>query len=93
MLVSCVKIGLSLLVRLSVPTTVEDLCNTQSVSFDRLVERSGLDAERVKAILLCRWTPSPAERQKIAAVFGVPVEDIAWGHATPIQHLYGHGPG
>jgi transcriptional regulator with XRE-family HTH domain len=75
------------------PTTVEDLCTAQSLSFEQLVERCGIDAERVKAILLRRWTPSPAERQKIAAVFGVPVEEIAWGHATPIQHLYGHGPG
>ena len=34
-----------------------------------------------------------AERQRIAAVLGVPVENISWGHKTPIQHLYGHGPG
>ncbi|MCC7083457.1 MAG: hypothetical protein IT427_00440 [Pirellulales bacterium] len=75
------------------PTSVEDLCRTQSVTFDQLVARASLDSERVKAILLRRWTPSPAERQKIAAVFGVAVDEIAWGHATPIQHLYGHGPG
>jgi hypothetical protein len=75
------------------PSTVEELCNNQTVSFEQLVEGSGLDGERVTAILLCRWTPSPTERQKIAAVFGVPAEEIAWGHATPIQHLYGHGPG
>jgi hypothetical protein len=75
------------------PSTVEELCTVQSISFDQLVERSGLEAERVKAILLRRWTPSPAERQKIAAVFGVAADEITWGHATPIQHLYGHGPG
>ena len=32
------------------------------------------------------------ERQKIAGVFNIPIDDIVWGHATPIQHLYGSGP-
>ena len=54
---------------------------------------SGLELARVQAIYLGRWTPSPAERQKIAAVLRTSVEEIAWGHVTPIQHLYGHGPG
>ena len=73
--------------------SVADLCHEQNVAVDQLAQRSGLDEGRVTAIALGRWTPSPAERQKIAAVFGVAVEEIAWGHKTPIQHLYGHGPG
>jgi transcriptional regulator with XRE-family HTH domain len=73
--------------------SVADLCREQSISVTELAQRSGLDDGRVTAIALGRWTPSPAERQKIAAVFGVAVEQIAWGHKTPIQHLYGHGPG
>ena len=75
------------------PTSVADLCRQQNVSLEQLVERSGLEEGRVTAIVLGRWTPSPAERQKIAGVFGVTPDEIAWGHATPIQHLYGHGPG
>ena len=75
------------------PSTIADLCVAKSVTFEQLVERSGLEEQRVKAILMHRWTPSPTERQKIAAVFGVPIDEITWGHATPIQHLYGHGPG
>ena len=75
------------------PSTIADLCVAQSVSFDQLVERSGIEAQRVKAILLHRWTPSPAERQKIAAAFNLSPDAIAWGHKTPVQHLYGHGPG
>ena len=70
-----------------------ELCKNQNVPFEQLVARSGLDSGRVSAILMGRWTPSPAERQSIAEVFGVAKEEIAWGHATPIQHLYGHGPG
>jgi transcriptional regulator with XRE-family HTH domain len=73
--------------------TVADLCREQSIDVAELAKRSGLDEGRVTAIALGRWTPSPAERQKIAAVFGVAPDQIAWGHSTPIQHLYGHGPG
>ena len=73
--------------------TVADLCREQNLTVVELADRSGLDAGRVTAIALGRWTPSPADRQKIAAVFGVAVDQIAWGHKTPIQHLYGHGPG
>jgi hypothetical protein len=46
----------------------------------------------VLAIVLGRWTPSPAERDRIAAVFGVTRDQITWGHKTPIQHIYGQGP-
>ena len=74
------------------PATVAELCQQHQVSWTALVERTGLDENRVAAIVQGRWTPSPAERQKIAAVFSVSIDDISWGHKTPIQHLYGHGP-
>jgi len=75
------------------PHSVADLCRDHSITVAELAERSGLDDGRALAIALGRWTPSPAERQKIAAVFGTAIDEIAWGHKTPIQHLYGHGPG
>ncbi len=73
------------------PKTVADLCVASRVSAEQLAERAELEVGRTTAILLGRWTPSPTERQKIAAVFDVSIEEIVWGHATPIQHLYGHG--
>ena len=73
--------------------TVADLCRDQQLDVRLLSERSGLEEGRTLAIVLGRWTPSPTERQKIAGVLGVPVDQISWGHKTPIQHLYGHGPG
>jgi hypothetical protein len=73
--------------------SVEELCVEHKVDVKQLAERSQLDEQRVLAIVLGRWTPSPAERDRIAAVFGLTREDIAWGHKTPIQHIYGHGPG
>jgi len=73
--------------------SVEDLCRENDVDFAALCERSGLDPNRVQAIYLGRWTPSPAERKAIANVLQVNPGDVAWGHKTPIQHIYGQGPG
>jgi transcriptional regulator with XRE-family HTH domain len=78
---------------MAAPTqSVDELCRQHDISFDQLVERSGLERTRVMAIYLGRWTPSPAERDKIAAVFGVTRDEITWGHKSPIQHIYGVGP-
>lgn len=74
-------------------SSVADLCRQHALTIAELAERSGLDESRAGAIALGRWTPSPMERERIAAVLEVAVDQIAWGHATPIQHLYGHGPG
>jgi len=72
--------------------SVHDLCANLGISLEQLAEQTGLDLGRVQAIYLARWTPSPAERQKIADVLGVSRDDVAWGHKTPIQHIYGQGP-
>jgi hypothetical protein len=73
--------------------SVSDLCLEHKVDVKTLAEKSGIEEGRVLAIVLGRWTPSPAERDRIAGVFGVTRDDIVWGHKTPIQHIYGHGPG
>ncbi len=72
--------------------STEELCQQHGITIEQLADRSGLAPDRATAIALGRWTPSPAERLKIAAAFGVSVEEISWGHKTPIQHLYGQGP-
>jgi len=72
--------------------SVHDLCAQQGISLEQLAEQSSLELGRVQAIYLARWTPSPEERQKIADVLGTSRQEIAWGHRTPIQHIYGQGP-
>ena len=72
--------------------SVNDLCAEQGIDYKQLAERAGLEEQRVLAIVLGRWTPSPAERDKVAAVFGLGRDQITWGHKTPIQHIYGSGP-
>jgi hypothetical protein len=72
--------------------TVADLCNDHQIDAGQLAERASLTTDRVEAILQGRWTPSPSERDRIAAVFGLTRDRIAWGHSNPVSHLYGHGP-
>ena len=74
------------------PRSVEDLSREHDLDHRQLAEKAGLDEQRVLAIVLGRWTPSPDERDRLAAVFGLKREQILWGHKTPIQHIYGHGP-
>lgn len=72
--------------------SVDELCREHQLDYKQLASKAGLDEQRVLAIVLGRWTPSPFERDKVAAVFGLTREHIIWGHKTPIQHIYGHGP-
>ena len=73
--------------------SVADLCQQHQITLAQLVEQSGLEEGRVVAILLGRWTPSPSERTSIATVFQRQPNEISWSHKTPVEHLYGHGPG
>jgi ribosome-binding protein aMBF1 (putative translation factor) len=64
----------------------------REMSFEGLVESSGLDAKLVRAIATGNYTPSPSQRAALAMALGVEVGDVAWGHAVPVQHLRGNGP-
>ena len=58
----------------------------------QLASTAGLDLKLVKAIVSGNYTPSPVQRQRLAAALGVSLEDISWGHAVPVEHLRGNGP-
>lgn len=60
--------------------TVEHLLDELNIDLDDLAERSGLTLERTQAIADGRWTPSPQERERLAAALGLPVAEISWGH-------------
>jgi transcriptional regulator with XRE-family HTH domain len=72
--------------------TIDELCAQLHLTPQQVAERAGLDERRVQAIVAGRWTPSPSERDRVAAVFGMTREQIAWGHRTSVAHIYGHGP-
>jgi len=62
------------------------------VSLRDLVAASGLAKDVVKAIVSGQYTPSPAQRQRLAAALGIAADDIAWGHSVAVRHLRGNGP-
>lgn len=72
--------------------SVSEWMKEREMDVVELIAASAVDEHVVKAIVLGRYTPSPEQRRRIAAALGVDVEHIAWGHTTPIQHVYGHGP-
>ena len=45
---------------------------------------------RTEAIAVGRWTPSPAERVKVAGALGVSVEAISWGHTMDPRNIRYH---
>jgi transcriptional regulator with XRE-family HTH domain len=70
--------------------TVEHLIEQTGMTYQQIAERAKLEVERVAAIAEGRWTPSPEERQRIAAAFGVPVAEISFGHTmNPRNIRYG----
>ena len=62
------------------------------VGIEQLVTASGLDAKLVKAIVSGNYTPSPSQRQRLAAALGVAKDEISWEHSVPVEHLRGNGP-
>jgi transcriptional regulator with XRE-family HTH domain len=64
----------------------------RGMSVAELATRAGLDRKLVKAIVTGNFTPSPLQRQRLAAALGVSVGEVSWDHAVPVEHLRGNGP-
>jgi hypothetical protein len=64
----------------------------RGVRLEELVTSAGLDAKVVEAIVHGRYTPSPHQRQKLAAALGLDPSLVTWGHTVPVEHIHGHGP-
>jgi hypothetical protein len=70
--------------------TVEYLLDELDINLADLAQRAGLELGRTLAIADGRWTPSPSEREKLAAALGLPVAEISWGHTmSPRNVRYG----
>ena len=68
-------------------TTVDVLFEENDFTIEDIAERAKMLPERVEAIATGRWTPSPAERRRIAEAFGVSVDDISWGHTMDPRNV------
>jgi hypothetical protein len=62
------------------------------IGVGHLAASTGLDSKLVKAIVSGNYTPSPSQRQRLAAALSVATDDISWGHSVPVQHIRGNGP-
>jgi hypothetical protein len=67
--------------------TIDLLFEETGFTIEDVAERSQLAVERVEAIAVGRWTPSPAERLRLAEAFGAIVDDIAWGHTMDPRNI------
>jgi cyanate lyase len=72
--------------------TLGEWMTEKGVSVTDVAAASALDKRVVEAIRLSRYTSSPEQRQALAAALGLGAEEIAWGHAAEVEHIYGHGP-
>lgn len=70
---------------------IQKLCEEKGVSLLSLAQRSGTSLNRLQAIYLGRWTPTPQERDAIAKALDTPSSKIAWEHNTAVEHFYGPG--
>lgn len=72
--------------------TVAEWMAERGLTLAQLVEASGLERRVVEAIRRGQYTSSPQQRERLARVLGVRVEQVAWGHQVEVSHVYGHGP-
>jgi transcriptional regulator with XRE-family HTH domain len=70
--------------------TLDYLIEQSKITLEKLAAASGLEPERVEAIVDGRWTPSPDERQAIAQALGLPVAEIAFGHNMNARNIRFH---
>ena len=67
--------------------TIDLLFEETGFAIEDVAERANLPPERVEAIAVGRWTPSPSERRRIANVFGLKPEEIGWGHSKDPRNV------
>ena len=69
-----------------------DHMKAAEMSEEQLADAAKLERKLVHAIVSGNYTAGPSDRKRIAEALAVPVEEIAWGHTVPVDHMWGHGP-
>lgn len=70
--------------------TIDLLFEESNLSVQELAQEAQLAESRLLDILKGRWTPSPTDREKIAAALGVAAEAISWGHSMAPRNVRYH---
>ncbi|REJ70341.1 MAG: XRE family transcriptional regulator [Planctomycetota bacterium] len=66
---------------------LDQLIVEAQLSLEQLAEKAKLPSERVAAMLDGRWTPSPRDREMLAAAFGLSPDEIIWGHTMDPRNV------
>jgi len=67
--------------------TVDALMEELGLWVEDIALKTNLSEQRIEAITLGRWTPSPSERAQIARVLAVDVEEVSWGHSMDPRNI------
>lgn len=70
--------------------TIDLLFEESQFTVEDVAERARLTCDRVEAIAVGRWTPSPEERRRIAEAFGIAVDEVSWGHTMDPRNIRYH---
>ena len=69
---------------------LDQLYEEAGLTVDEIAEQAKLPPERVEAMLVGRWTPSPSDREKLASVFGLTPDEVVWGHTMDPRNIRYH---
>jgi len=80
--------------RLTYPVvkSIADWMTERGIDVAQLIEASALDPKVVEAVVHGHYTPSPQQRQRLAAALGLASDQVLWGHVAQVEHIHGHGP-
>ncbi len=67
--------------------SIDMLIEQTGYTLEEIADRSGLTVDRIEAIAVGRWTPSPEERTKVATAFNVAVDQISLGHTMDPRNV------
>ena len=67
--------------------TIDLLFEESGLSLSELAQRAQLAESRLLDILKGRWTPSPNDREKIAAALDLAADAISWGHSMAPRNV------
>ena len=70
---------------------VADLMEQFGMDIQEFASETGLDEYVLSAMAHQRYTPSPEQRRRVSAAFGLSVDQIIWGHRTLVED-YVRGP-
>jgi ribosome-binding protein aMBF1 (putative translation factor) len=73
--------------------TIERIIEETGITVAELADKANIDKRRTQAIVDGRWTPSPKERERIAAALNLSAEDISWGHTMNFRNITYHRKG